>query len=119
MSVEKKIPLYKTGEAQKKRAFTTLTTSRTVQKKKITSIWFEENYIQIRCQMKNGYNAVNLRIGLMKNAPTQMLIMFLFIVTPTTTCKNTVTYSVYVTNYPKGCNKQPQEGTECYSMFLE
>lgn len=42
--------------------------------------------------MKSEFSAQNGRIKLVNNAPTQMLISFAFILTPTTTCKVTVAY---------------------------
>lgn len=59
---------------------------------KTTSALFVDNHIKIRYQMKSGYEASNVRIEFMKNAPTRMLIMFPFILTAATTCKATVTY---------------------------
>lgn len=91
--------------------------SRTVQN---TSVLFVENYIHIRCQIESGYDAPNVGIGLMKNAPTQMLIMFVLIVTPTTTCKATdACMYLYVTSYPMDATTKSPKGENCYSVFIE
>lgn len=57
-----------------------------------TSVMFVENHIQIWCQMKSKYDAQNARIGLIKNASTQVFIMFILIVTLMTICRDTVAY---------------------------
>lgn len=66
--------------------------SSTVQKKQNTSVVIIENHIKIRCQMKIWYDTLNARIRFMKNAPTQVLIMLVFIATPMTTCKDIVVF---------------------------
>lgn len=54
--------------------------------------FFVDKHIQIQWQKKRGCKTPNLRIGLMKNAPTQVLVIFVFIVTLATNYKATVAY---------------------------